>query len=150
MSTLKWDTVESIQTYLTTGLNSLANSTSDTTGFSAVGAEVDNETDKYEYIEFELNLAAQGSARSTGARVEIWVSKKVDGSNYSDDTNAAFVHQFLCAFQLDAATTARRQIIDNIPIAPSHQKYQVRNVTGQAFAASGSTLKYRRYNQQVV
>jgi hypothetical protein len=150
MSTLKWGTPEALQSYLTTALDTLANSTTDTTGFSALGAEIDNEQDRYQYISFELNLAAQGVARSAGAVVEIWKAEAVDSTpNYPADTNAAFASNSVRSFQLDAATTARRLTLTNIPLAPYKTKFQLRNVTGQAFAVSGSTLKYRRHNEEI-
>ena len=142
---------ETIQTYLSTELDSLANSTSDTTGFSPLGVELPNETDLYYFINLTLELAAQGAARSAGASVEIWISYALDGADYGDASNAAFVTGLLCTFQLDAATTARQlPPIVNIALAPLDSKLYVRNRTGQAFAASGNTLKYRRHNAQGV
>jgi hypothetical protein len=141
---------ETIQTYLSTDLNSLANSTSDTTGFSILGAEVPNETDLYYFINCEIVIAAQGAARSAGASVEIWISYALDGADYGDDSNAAFVTNFLGAYQLDAATTARQLTIPNLAIPPLDFKLQVRNRTGQALAATLNTLKYRRHNGQGV
>lgn len=149
-TTFKWATPESIQSYLSTDLNSLANSTSDTTGFSASGAEIDNLTDLYLYINLELVIAAQGSARASGAAVEVWMERKLDGSTYGDRANAAFVQDLLGVFQLDAATTARRLTLVNLPIPPVPFKLYGRNTTGQAFASSGNTLKYRRHNGQGV
>lgn len=148
-TTFKWAAPESLQAYLGTDLNSLADSTSDTTGFSPLGPEIPNETDLYEYINLELVVAAQGSARATGAFVAVYISYAADGSDYGDDSNKAFAEQ-LVAFQLDAATTARQLTKTNIPIPPIDFKLYVLNDTGQAFAASGSTLKYRRHNEQSV
>jgi hypothetical protein len=149
MATIKWAAPESVQSYLSTGLDSLADSTSDTTGFSASGAEIDNLTDRYQYIDLELVLATQGVARSAGGRVEVWIERKADGTNYEDRANAALVNCLFATFQLDAATTARRLVITNLVLPPLPFKLYVRNDTGQAFASSGSTLKYRRHNEEV-
>ena len=99
MAVIKWNTPETIASYLTTQLNSLANNT-----FSSSGATIDNLTDLYLYINLELVLAAQGTARSAGAYVEVWMERTLDGTNYEDRANAAFTPALLTAFQLDAAT----------------------------------------------
>lgn len=147
-TTFLWHVPESIQSALTTALDALANSTSDTTGFSALSAEIANGTDLYHYIDLELVLAAQGVARSAGATVEVWIAYQLDGTNYPDTANAAFMSGFLRSFQLDAATTARRLTLTNIPIAPFPFKLYVRNKTGQALAAADNTLKYRRHTEK--
>ena len=148
-TTFKWVAPEALATALTTELNSLADSTSDTTGFSAVSAEIPNETDLFQYINLELVLAAQGVARSTGAFVAVYINFAADGAIYDDASNKAF-GQLLTVFQLDAATTARRLTKTNIPIPPLDFKLLVLNDTGQAFAATLNTLKYRRHNEQGV
>ena len=145
MSTLKWAAPESLTAYLSTELNSLASAS-----FSSLGAAISNSTDLYEYIGLELVLAAQGANRAAGATVEVWAILGLDAT-YETDSNAKFAQQFLSAFPLDdGALAARRLNLRNIPIPPFDFKLQVKNVTGQAFASSGNTLKYRRYNEQSV
>jgi hypothetical protein len=143
--TMKWTAPEAIQSYLSTDLNSLTNNS-----FSASGAEIDNETDLYKYISLELVLDTQGGSRSAGAVVEVWTETKIDGTNYGARAVAELVTNFLRSFPLDAATTARRLQITNIPIPPHKFKMYTRNATGQTFAASANTLKYRRHNDQIV
>jgi hypothetical protein len=148
-TTFKWIAPEALTTYFTTELNSLADSTSDTTGFSAVGAEIAAETDLQQYINLELVVAAQGAARSAGAFVAVYINYAADGVTYDDTTNKAFA-ELLAVFPLDAATTARRLTKTNLPIPPIDFKLLVLNDTGQALAATGNTLKYRRHNEQGV
>ena len=148
-STFKWVAPEALTSYLTTELNSLADSTSDTTGFSAVGAEIANETDLYQYINLELVVATQGAARSAGGFVAVYINYSADGTTYDDTTDKAFT-ELLGIFPLDAAVTARRLTKTNLPIPPIDFKLLVLNDTGQALAATGNTLKYRRHNEQVV
>ena len=148
-TTFKWVAPESLTAYLGTELNTLADSTSDTTGFSAVGAEIANETDLYQYIDLQLVVATQGAARSAGAFVAVYINYAADGSTYDDTSNKAF-SELLTVFQLDAATTARTLTKVNLPIPPIDFKLLVMQDTGQAFAATLNTLKYRRHNEQGV
>src|SRR3990167_242242 len=106
-TTFKWVAPEALTSYLTTELNTLADSTSDTTGFSAAGAEIPNETDLFQYINLELVIATQGAARSAGGFVEVYINYSADGTTYDDTSNKAFA-ELLATFPLDAATTARR------------------------------------------
>ena len=147
-TTFKWVAPEALTTALTTQLDGLIDSTSDTTGFSAVSAEIPNETDLYQYINLELVLGIQ-VARSAGAFVAVYINFAADGAIYDDTSNKAFT-QLLTVFQLDAATTARRLTKANLPIPPLDFKLLVLNDTGQAFAATLNTLKYRRHNEQGV
>lgn len=141
---------ESIQTALSTHMDALANSTSDTTGFSTLSTAIANETDLYQYMNLELHLATQASTRLAGAFFEVWISYALDGSVYGDDSNAAFSASLLAVFGLDAAVTARTLNIANIPIPPLNFKLYVRNKSGYALPANSSTLKYRRHNEQGV
>jgi hypothetical protein len=143
-STFKWATPEAIATYFTTELNSLANA-----AFVSAGAAIDNETALYEYIAFELVLAALSP--TAGAYVDVWIDPTMDGTNYSDAAKPLQTSSLLCAFQLDTtASTAQRVILPAVPIPPYKFKLQLRNGAGVALAASGNTLKYRRFNEQAV
>lgn len=148
-TTFKWVAPETLTSYFTTELNTLADSTSDTTGFSAVGAEIANETDLYQYINLQLVLATQGAARSAGGFVAVYINYAADGTTYDDTSNKVFT-ELLAVFPLDAATTARTLTKTNIPIPPIDFKLLVLNDTGQALAATLNTLKYRRHNEQGV
>ena len=150
MTTFKWTNPDTLASILTTELNSLANSTSDTTGFSSLSSEIDNTVGLYQYIELELHLAAQGGARSASGFVDIMIAAAVDSTpTYPDDSNAAFT-ELLASFQFDAATTARTLTRTLIPIPPCKFKLYAWNKTGQALAASANTLKYRRHYSQGV
>lgn len=142
----KWEVPASIETYLSTELNSLAD------GANKLGAAVDNETDgKNElYINLELYVAAQGSARDADAHVRIYLLVSVDGTNYcyGDDSTDPPAGALFHVFDLDAATTARYVTIENLPIPPLKFKLLVMNETGQAFASSGNTLKYRLHSEE--
>jgi hypothetical protein len=145
MTTIKWSALGSDTSYLTTELNSLANAA------RVLGAEIDNTSGKDLFSLVELNLATQGSARSAGGYVGLYVIKASDGTNYEygDASTAPPSTSWVGGFPLDAATTARLVSIQ-IQLPPCKFKLLVVNATGQAFAASGTTVSYRTYNYESV
>jgi hypothetical protein len=128
-----------IASALTTDLNSLANGSA-----SAASAALDNTSNLDLYHDLTLTIATQGSARSAGATVSVYLTMALDGTNY-DDTNATTA-ELVAVFPLDAATTARQATRRDIPVPPGLFKYFVVNSTGQAFAASGNILEYRAHS----
>ena len=129
----------SIASTLTTELNSLANGSA-----SSASSAIDNTSNLDLYHDLTLTVAAQGSARSAGAQVSVYMTMALDGTNY-DDTNATTA-ELVAVFPLDAATTARQATRRDVPIPPGLFKYFVVNGTGQAFAASGSLLEFRAHS----
>tara|TARA_Y100000593_G_scaffold16866_1_gene33556 strand:- start:2030 stop:2479 length:450 start_codon:yes stop_codon:yes gene_type:complete len=140
----KWEAPASIQTYLTTELNSLAD------GANKLGAKIDNVADGENemFLNLELSIAAQASARASDARVEVFILYSLDDTNFDmgDDSTDPRPDALATVLLLDAATTARYRVAVNLPIAPLDFKILVINETGQAFAASGNTLKYRLHS----
>lgn len=128
-----------IASALTTDLNSLANGSA-----SAASAALDNTSNLDLYHDLTLTVAAQGSARSAGATVSVYLVMALDGTNY-DDANATTA-ELVAVFPLDAATTARQATRRDVPVPPGLFKYFVVNNTGQAFAASGSLLEFRAHS----
>jgi hypothetical protein len=129
----------SIASALTTDLNSLANGSA-----SAASAALDNTSNLDLYHDLTLTVAAQGSARSAGATVSVYLVMALDGTNY-DDVNATTA-ELVAVFPLDAATTARQVTRRDIPVPPGLFKYFVVNNTGQAFAASGNIVEFRAHS----
>lgn len=129
----------SIASALTTELNSLANAAN-----SVASSEIDNSTALDLYHDLTLTVAQQGSARSAGGFVAVYMVHALDGTNFDDvqETSAELV----AVFPLDAATTARQATRRDVPVPPGKFKYFVRNVTGQALAASGNLLEYRPHS----
>ena len=138
---VKYSTPAAIQTLLSTELNSLAN------GSSVLSGAIDNSAGTYKYLDLHFYIAAQGSARSAGAYVNIEICVSVDGTNYCDATSP--IAAPFARFPLDAATTARYATRAIIAIPPRLFKLNLTDSTGQAFASSGNLLKYSLYADQV-
>lgn len=148
MADIKWGSPNSEETAIDTGLNSLADNG------RAVSGTISNDGsgERYVYMTVEVSLAAQGSARDTGAFVEIYVLPSLDGSNFTygssslDPPYSSHVGNVL----FDDSTSARVSHLPPILIPPFDFQILVKNQTGQAFAASGSTVTIRRYNLATV
>lgn len=133
----------SVANILTTEMNSLGN-----TANSAASSTIDNTSNLDLYHDLTLNIAAQGSARSAGASVVVYLIMALDGTNFDAvNENTAEV---VAVFPLDAATTARQLTRRDIPIPPGLFKYFVRNITGQLLASSGNVLEYRAHSVETV
>ncbi len=145
MTTFKWIAPEAIVTALSTGLNSLAS-----TAFSALSAEIDNETDLYFFIDLELSLASFTPGAGSPYCAVYFVydvsgtyEKTPDGTSGDKPPDAIF--------PLEASVAqASIVVIPNIPIPPLPFEITLKNVSGAALASANNTLKYRRHNRQGV
>lgn len=129
----------SIASALTTELNSLGNGST-----SSASSAIDNTSNLDLYHDLTLTVAAQGSSRSAGACVSVYLVPALDGTNY-DDVHATTA-ELVAVFPLDAATTARQSTRRDVPVPPGLFKYFAVNSTGQAFASSGNILEYRAHS----
>lgn len=147
MATIKWNTPDSVETIMSTDLNSLADGGNNITT-SAVSNDQSAELDMYG--DFTLYLATQGSARDGGARVDMYILPQSDGTNYpyGGDSLDPAANLFVGSFLFDAATNARYAVIRGVLLPPMDFHVIVINETGQALAGSGNTLTLRRYNTQ--
>lgn len=144
MATSQHQTYSSEQSLLTTELNSLADATT-----CSVGTAYNNSSNAYLFCDVTLDLATQGSARSAGALVEVYMEISYDsGSTYSD-ADQGYARP-VAVFALDAATTARRVVVMDVPVPRAHVRFLVRNETGQAFASSGNSLFGRFHSIEVI
>lgn len=132
-----------IASVLTTDLNSLGSGST-----SAASSALDNTSNLDLFADLTLTVATQGSARSAGANVSVYMVMALDGTNYDDVQSSTA--ELVAVFTLDAATTARQLTRRDIPIPPGLYKYFVVNNTGQAFAASGNILEHRMHSIETV
>lgn len=135
MTTSQHTALSAETTFLTTEADSLANGSA-----TAASAAYDNSSNRYLFGHFKLNLAAQGSNRSAGAVVSLYMVVASDGTNY--DTVNTTTAELIGVFPLDgSALAARQRTIRNVDIPPCLFKVFAVNSTGQAFASSGTTVK---------
>lgn len=131
---------DSAVTVLSTELNNLADggnkiSTSPLSNDAAT-------TERELFAKFSLSLAAQGSARSAGATVDLYILPEVDGTYpYGGDSLDPSSNHYVHSFHFDAATTARVDNITDVRLPNADYHVLVQNNTGQALAASGNVLK---------
>lgn len=133
-------------TALTTELDGLANNTN-----SAASAAFDNATEKAIWHDLELAVTF-GTAPADNSPVELYLLPSVDGTNYPDGGGTVTPRPNLLAgvFFMRNITTAQRHVVQRIEVPPGLFKYVLRNASGQAFSASGHTLKYRPHEMQSV
>ena len=128
-----------IASALTTELDALANGSA-----SAASAAIDNTTTCDTHIDVTVTLATQGSARSAGATVAVYIIYALDGTNY--DRAVAATAEPLVVLPYDAATTATQSTRTGI-IRPGLFKLLAVNNTGQALGATGNLVEYRTYKR---
>ena len=134
------------QTLATTEVNALAN------GSGILCAAYDNGAagNHYLYAQFEINVDFV-SAPTLGPLIELYLVPAQNGTNYADTTGGAtpFVNldHFVGTFYTQATTAAQRIALTGlsmdrlISIPATLFKAYVINRSGQAFPATGSTIK---------
>lgn len=128
-------------TVLSTELNSLGNN-----GNTAAGTAFDNSVNRYPLADLIVNVAPQGSARTAGATIGVYMVVAADGTNY-DSVNEVTA-ELAGVVLLDSATTARQRTVRGVELPPGLVKFFARNLTGQALAASGNTVAVAPYYRQ--
>ena len=136
-SKILWDAaIESQGTVLTTELNNLADG-----AWSAAGTEYDNSADLIQY--FKLRLAVDFvSAPSTGGFVSVYAITALDGTNYEtlDSDNDPRAGKLVATIEVIDTTAAQIRDSGIFSLPPCKTKFILKDSTGQAFPASGSTV----------
>jgi len=153
MASIKYEAA-AITSLMTTELNSLANGS----GIDA-SAGYDNGSNLYLFGYFELNVTF-GSAPTAGQLIDLYLMAAPDGTNYDTYVTGASeyapIAAYVGSFQLQAITSAQKCPLGGpaeprlVPLPPVPFKAFVINNSGQAFPASGSTLKMVPYRYQSV
>ncbi len=142
MSTIQFTAPATEENVLTTEMNSQANDA------RVISAAFSNDAagERYLTVDFELDLAVQGVARSTGAFCMLWILYAIDGTNYTYGSASLEppADRVVGTFGLDAAVTTRIVHLNDVVLRPYDFKVVLENNTGQAFASSGTVLSMRR------
>ncbi|MBI1335830.1 MAG: hypothetical protein GC164_02580 [Phycisphaera sp.] len=130
---------------LTTELNTLANDAR-----TNAGAEVDNSANLDQFALIELNVTFASSPAS-GGYVQLYLLQAPDGSNYDDGSSSVDPgnHKRLLEIPVRATTSAQRLTSGLFLLPPAKVKFILLNKSGQAFPASGSTVRLYTSNNEV-
>lgn len=146
MSDVYQQSYATIVSQMTTELNSLANNA------RAISSDLGGDaTDAPLYGDFEL-VVTFGTNPTVDTTIDLYLVRAADGSNYEDGDASVrpSPDAFAGSFPVRAVTSAQRIVIRDVPMPPGFYKTVIHNNgTGQAFAASGNTLKVRPHNLQV-
>ena len=148
MTELRFTAYDSIVTYLTTDLNALANAA------NKLGAAIDfaaSGTDRKMYLDVEVYLASVDLSSQTNPAINIWLLARTDGTNFedgSDSVDPARMPDKVVA--LREVSGAQRVFARFLLTTPDQGKLLIENKTGAALAATGNTVKYMNYSEELV
>lgn len=132
-------------TALSTELNSLANNAGALSGVISNDAAAELDL----FMDLEL-VVTFGTAPTEDSLIEAYIVRQIDGTNYETNTTEGRPRDgFVGGFILDNVTTAQRIIVRSVQAPPEDFKVFVVNKSGQAFPASGSTVKAFFYTEKV-
>ena len=144
----RWTAYDTIQTYLSTELNSLAdngNKLGAAINFAASGS------DRKLYLDIEVYLASVDLSSETNPAIYLWLLNRTDGTNFEDggdSTNPA--RQPNAILPVIESSATHRLFATKILTNPDQAKILVKNETGATLASTGNTVKYYLYSEQSV
>lgn len=143
-SDILWSTPAAVATIMSTELNSLANNA------RALGSAIDNLAARDQFADFELNITFAGAPDANGS-VALYLLPALDDTNHADGSSSVSPQASLWVanFQLRSVTSAQRLVIRGVTLPPLKFRPLLENNSGQTFPSSGSTLRWRTYNDQV-
>lgn len=128
-----------VQTVLSTELNSLANGAYTNAGTAFDNANASN-LNTYGWLELNVTF---GSAPTDKSTIDIYMLKAMDGTNYEDGSSSVRPAgaSLVASIDLRNSTSAQKRASGMFVMPPSPVKFLAYNGSGQAFPASGSTVK---------
>lgn len=146
MSVWKYEDADSIQSLLTTELNSLASGSRKTT------AAWNNDSLLAVLGDLEL-FVGFAVAPAVGSLIQAFLLPSVDDTNYPVGDDSTTPQQLLSVGHFEvrlSQTGGQYLVIPAVRLCPRNQKFLIINQTAQAFAASNNTLKLKPYKFQQV
>lgn len=135
MSTTTTQVVGTIQTVLSTELNSLANNA------AALGSAITLTSAGYLLAEVEL-VATFAAAPAATSAVSVWFLRDIDGTNYEDGSSSVTpARRPDVVIDVRAVTTAQRNTKRCLLPPGTFKALALNDNTFAALAASGNTLK---------
>lgn len=148
MSELRWTVYDTIVSYLTTELNSLANDG------NKLGAAINfaaGGSDRKLYLDVELHLGSVNLSAQTSPAVYLWLLLRTDGTNFEDGSDSIDPARAPDkVFALRAFNGVQRVFARFLLTTPDQGKLLIENKTGAALAATLNTVKYYLYSQEIV
>ncbi|MBL0710898.1 MAG: hypothetical protein JJV99_07795 [Colwellia sp.] len=140
----QWTAYDSIQSYLTTELNSLANDA------LVLGAAIDFTTagsDRKLFLDVEVYLNTVDLSTQTNPALYVWLLRRTDGTNFEDGGTSVTPQRAPDKIiPLREANAAQRVQATGLLTTPDQGKILTKNETGSALASDSNTLKYNLYS----
>jgi len=148
MAILRYRDGETVTTLLSTELNAMAN------GARVLSDPHDNTSDLDVYADFEL-LVKYSVAPSNGTKVvELYIVPTIDDINYAEGSISVIPQRYLLIGIFETVNPSissfERLIIPNVVIPPRNFKVLIRNTSGQDFAATGNTLRMKKFKLESI
>jgi len=145
MANVRWETPSSWATALSSELDSLADE-----GL-ALSGEISNDTNRYMFVDLELNLASVDLQSSSNPVIRVWFLPKLsDGTNFEDGGSSVEPARMPDANFPLREISGEQHVVARSVLAPNGNfKILVKNETDATLASSGNTLKYKMYGQTV-
>lgn len=141
--------VGSFTNYLTTELNSLANSTSTSTGLK-LGAAIDNSSDLYPWITWRFK--GNTWTPTTGGFLELYcLPGDAAAGNFAEGSDSIQPQSCYLAWvwPLNPASGAPYHLTQRLPM-PRFSKWLFRNKSGAALASASNTLAYQLSHDSII
>jgi hypothetical protein len=130
----------SIQSLLSTELNSLANGSNVLSGVIDFSDATHGRMTK---LDVEVNLATVDWSAQTNPAIYLWIIKRTDGTNYEDGGASVDPARIPDEVIPIRAVSSAQRVRGTIYVdTPDSGKILIGNRTGAALNASGNTLKY--------